>query len=372
MSLGTSAYKLGSGQTRWRVRVFHHGRQYKWSGFTTKTEAAAFYQDRKRDIREGRAFPSTETAHPVREPAAAVFARALEKDRALKSYGRQANYAEFWTVWCGRRPLSELTNAEVERGRAHLVKTGPYGRPSSVATANRYLAWLHKICRAEFLAGRLPSNPCVGLKLIERPAPEYEYSRDQMQALAKELGDQADYVYLAVLTGLRQGEQFRLRWADLDVSNHVGRLGHTKAGETQYFAISPEAAKIFERLKQQAGSSPWVFPAKTNAYSPLNVKNWYKWTFKRAASRAGLLISRTNGMTYHTLRHTFASWLQDAGASISEIQEAGRWKSYQAVKRYMKRKMHRVHTLVAKLPTCAEFVQSARSEEEAAPAHSES
>lgn len=346
---GVSEYRLGDGSKRWRVRLYHQGTQYKWSGFTTKGEASAWYQDRKRDIREGYAFPGPDATGIL---TGEILARYRAQSSNKKNVKNELPYAVFWTDRLGARPLQSVTSLDIEQARTHLLKIGYSARgPLSHATVNRYVAWLRHVCQIEVDGGRLARNPCAGLKFKERGAPEREYSDEQLAALSRELGDEAVYPAIAVMTGLRQGEQFRLRCDDLDLERGIGRLLETKSGETQFFAISSAAAALFRPLIDAARElgSPWVFPDPRDAAQPLNYRNWYKWRFVKAAARAGIKISRRDGHTWHTLRHTFASRLQDAGGDIRDIKTAGRWKSWGALDRYVKRKDDRVRALVERL-----------------------
>lgn len=351
---GLTSYRLRTGGTRWCVRLTYRGRAYKWMGFTSKTEARSWYQDRKRDAREGRPFPDEEDQEECsQETTAEVMAHYFLQATNKRNQKGERTYAAFWTAWCGDIPLSEVTPTLVDRARTHLLTVGHTTKPLSHATVNRYVAWMHHVCRREVLAGRLVANPCARLKFREPKAPEQEWSTSQEAALASALGDQADFLRLAILTGLRQGEQFGLQIDDLDLDRGVGRLRDTKSGETQFFVINSAASTIFRKLIREAKrrGSPWVFPHPRDPDRHLNGKAWYKWTFRRAAQRAGIIISRKAGLTWHTLRHTFASRLQDAGGDIRDIKEAGRWKSWQAMSRYMKRKQERVKALVEKLAT---------------------
>ena len=65
-------------------------------------------------------------------------------------------------------------------------------------------------------------------------------------------------------------------------------------------------------------------PGKDKAYEPYNE------TFKDAAERAGVA-----GVRWHDLRHTFATWLKNSGASVDEIMVKGGWLTREIVdKRY--------------------------------------
>jgi len=356
---GVIKYRLTDGSVRYRVRVYHGGRRYKWSGFVDPQEAALFYLSQKQAIRTG---------HPIqtaRDAGAGTMAELIDGylDQATnkRNLGGERVYGALWKEWLGADPPESVTAAKIDRGRAHLLKHGHCKGPLSHATVNRYVAWLHHLFKIEVDAERLAKNPCAvfvrsarqgGQKFTEPKAPEEEFSREEEAALARELGPYADVPTLAILTGLRQEELFGLQWPYLDFAQGRGRLPATKGGETQYFPLSPAAVAILRRLKARA-RGPWVFPHPTHPLQPVKPASWYSHVFKPAAARAGIVLSRKAGKTFHTLRHTFASRLQDEGANVDEIKAAGRWKTWRAMERYLKRKDARVAALVNKLGALA-------------------
>lgn len=354
---GVAKYQLTDGSVRYWVRIYHRGRQYKWRGFLVKQEAKAWYQDRKRDVRLGLPLPGR-TQDAITLTVTDVITRYLERAQDKKNVEGEGVYARFWIGWCGTLFPEQLTPERIDRARTQLMKHGNGRSPHSAATINRYVAWFHHVLKIEVDSGRLKQNPCAlfvrsakrgGQKLVESRAPEEEFSLAEEAALARALGPYADVPTFAIQTGLRQAEQFNLRWSDLDLAKGRGRIPMAKAGETQYFHLNSVAQAILQRVKQQAGTSPWVYPHPDDPTIPVNGKSWYNNVFKPAARRAGIVLSRKGGKTYHTLRHTFASRLQDAGGDIKDIKDAGRWKSWQALQRYTKRKDERVQALVEKL-----------------------
>ena len=61
-------------------------------------------------------------------------------------------------------------------------------------------------------------------KLVERLGPKY-----------------GPYARFAILTGLRQREQFFLEWSNVDLEKGLITLPMTKTGETQYIPLNEEA-----------------------------------------------------------------------------------------------------------------------------------
>lgn len=162
---GVSEYRLGDGSKRWRVRLYHQGTQYKWSGFTTKSEASAWYQDRKRDIREGYAFPGPDATGIL---TGEILARYRAQSSNKKNFKNELPYAVFWTDRLGVRPLQSVTSLDIEQARTHLLEIGYGARgPLSHATVNRYVAWLRHVthngqCLCVFLSLQRTSRVSMG------------------------------------------------------------------------------------------------------------------------------------------------------------------------------------------------------------------
>jgi integrase len=344
---GLFPYRLKGGTLLYGVRLYRHGVAYKWSGFPRKQEARDWYEDRRRDVREGRAFPGRRDTQTVRALIEQHLAQATNK----KSYVLDRAYATFWLASLGEQDQVDPLVSRIDAARTHLLTHGATRGPLSHATVNRYVAWLHHVFQDAVQKGFLDRNPCRGLKFTERKAPEVEFTEVEETAIARALGDQADYPTLAILTGLRQDEQFSLAWADLDLIRGIGKLHTPKGGEPQIFLINAGAAAIFHRLKQKAGASPWVFPHASDPHQHLHAKSWYNNVFKKACAAAGIVLSRKDGKTYHTLRHTFASRLQQAGVEVKDLKELGRWKSWKAMDRYLKRDVGRLRTAIEKIGT---------------------
>lgn len=344
---GLFPYRLTDGTRLYGVRLYRGGIAHKWSGFTRKQDARDWYEDRRRDVREGRPFPGRQgTARTVRQ----MIEHYLSQTTNKKSHRIELAYAAFWKKRIGARDQSagELMTT-IDEARSYLLTTGPYRGPISHATVNRYVAWLHHLFQDPVYKGQIARNPCRGLKFTEGKAPEVEFTEAEEAAMARALGEQADYPTLAILTGLRQDEQFSLAWADLDLPRGMGKLHDPKGGEPQIFLINAGAAAIFRRLKAKAGDSPWVFPHASDPSRHLHPKSWYNHVFKKACASAGIVLSRKDGKTYHTLRHTFASRLQQAGVEVKDLKDLGRWKSWKAMDRYLKRDVGRLRTAIERL-----------------------
>ena len=137
---------------------------------------------------------------------------------------------------------------------------------------------------------------------------------------------------LAILTGLRLGEQIRLKWSWINFEQGFITLPSTKAGGVQYVHLNTESQTILRSIHiqqmNQGICGHWVFPSKTQA-SHLDQRNFYSRIFVSAVKAVGL-----QDVTWHTLRHTFASRLAMAKYSEGTLAELLPHSSTDLVKRY--------------------------------------
>ena len=118
--------------------------------------------------------------------------------------------------------------------------------------------------------------------------------------------DHAPWARLAILTGLRQAEQFRLEWKNVDLDRGLLTLPTTKAGGVQYVHLNDEAKAILRGFDSWQRSK-WVFPSE-NPATPIDPRNFYSRVWMPAVKAAGI-----EWAMWHDLRHTFASRLAMEG-----------------------------------------------------------
>jgi integrase len=130
-------------------------------------------------------------------------------------------------------------------------------------------------------------------------------------------------VVLALATGARRGELLGLRWRDVDLERGTILLDDTKNGESRSLPLTGYALEVMCQYAQRSRSD-WVFPSQCGT-KPADIRRGWE----NAVERAGL-----EDFTFHSLRHTAASYLAMNGASLAEIAEVLGHKSLQVTKRY--------------------------------------
>jgi integrase len=92
---------------------------------------------------------------------------------------------------------------------------------------------------------------------------------------------------LALNTGMRGGEQYRLRWEDVNFRLGIITIPRSKHGERRYIPINSAAKIALEVLQRQADSSGYVIPG---AMAPRNKDP--RRTFEAAVGYSQLPVSR--------------------------------------------------------------------------------
>lgn len=132
-------------------------------------------------------------------------------------------------------------------------------------------------------------------------------------------------IHFIALTGVRRGECESLRWDEVDLDGTCLALGETKTGPS----LRPLSRVAFTMIERQDPISDFVFPAGPDAEGYQGLPGLWRTVQKAAriaaeasaaehgepAPKAGPL----DGVTLHSLRHSFAGIAEQLGATIPTI-----------------------------------------------------
>ena len=115
-----------------------------------------------------------------------------------------------------------------------------------------YLKALRHVLNKAVRDGKLDRNPFARVQLVKvRNGKTRFLTPEEESRLLEQLGlNYGPWARLAILTGLRLGEQMKLRWADVDFSLGLIALPETKAGKAQYAPLNEEAKGILRRRQR--------------------------------------------------------------------------------------------------------------------------
>ncbi len=112
----------------------------------------------------------------------------------------------------------------------------------------------------------------------------------------------ANIMRLALFTGMRRGELFRLRWNHVDFRNGIITLVDTKSGRDRRIPMNDAARDLLQRLPR---TSELVFPSR-NGRQRTDIRK----AVDKIKKAAGL---PSDFRPLHGLRHIYASTLASSG-----------------------------------------------------------
>jgi len=249
---------------------------------------------------------------------------SIETDR--KRLGKILPYIGHMKTSTLGRPTAA---GKIERILQDLARGNGRG-PLKGSTINRFHSLLSSVFTHARRQGLLKVNPLAdgSLPWSKESQIHVRYlGRDEQRRLLRVIREddpkKTIEVELAILTGLRRGEQFNAKWEDWKVKEGILYVAG-KSG-LRPVRISRAAGRCLRAMRKRAPRDQAFITPERNE-GPSDRRLW----FERAVKKAGL----SPAFRYHDLRHTFCSRLAQAGVSLLKIKELAGHKAYQTTLRY--------------------------------------
>jgi integrase len=213
--------------------------------------------------------------------------------------------------------ISEVTRQEIQAYVAHLTQAG-YA-PKSIDHVHDVLS---AVLRTAVKWGHLHENPARGVELptLRCIRPKWALTTSQAASLISALPSlPRTMVGLAILSGLRRGELFALRWKDIDeearlltvreaVYDGTFATPKTEAGARQIPLSETTLKSIAEWKAHVESTPPEALVFSTRMGTPISPNNVLRRFIFPACKRLGLPRA-----TWLTFRRTYSSWSHDRG-----------------------------------------------------------
>jgi integrase len=167
-------------------------------------------------------------------------------------------------------------------------------------------------------------NPCKGVTFpIPNNARQRFLSQDEVARLLEALRLRSPQVAriatMSLYGGLRLGEVLALTWSNVDLKNGIIMVQDTKNSESRPIFITDPIRQVIKELKP-GGPDELLFKSKTG--NPLQwLSKSFAATVKELKLNDGISDPREK-VTFHSLRHTYASWAVMAGVPLYIVGKA--------------------------------------------------
>lgn len=206
-------------------------------------------------------------------------------------------------------PLSEISNQEIKHYLLELLQT-QHSEASVSQTVSALKIFFTKIC------GRSDAVDGIPRPKKEKKLPDI-LSREEVIRLLQTLTNpkHKTILYLVYSSGLRVGEVVRLKVNDIDRERELIHVRQAKGKKDRYTLLSHTALKVLEEYARQERLQTWLFPS-TGRNKHMTERSVQK-IFEKAREAAKL----RKKVSVHSLRHSFATHLLEAGTDLRYIQE---------------------------------------------------
>lgn len=249
-----------------------------------------------------------------------IYYPAISQEKKKAAHVREESLFRLWIgPVMGQKPFKDISAFDLERLKKTMLKTGR--APRSVEYALTTLGQIFRHAeRFGYFQGPIPTTQVKKLKFDNKRVRFL--SQEEAHTLLALLQETSPGAYtkalLSIHCGLRAGEIFSLTWKDVDLDHGLITLLDTKSGRTRTVSMTGDIKAIFYQM-EPGNKMDLVFPARGGGKSTQISK-----AFSRAVEKAGFnegIDDRRQRVTFHTLRHTFASWLVMDGISLYEVKE---------------------------------------------------
>jgi len=201
------------------------------------------------------------------------------------------------------------------------------------ATYNRYKAAISKAYKLGLAEDYVSVNPA---RLVpqkkENPGKIRfltEAEENKLRTVIKTKRPHCIYQFdVAIHTGMRKGNQFTVEWSQVDFPAETIHLDETKNGTSHTVHLNPTALESLKALRAAYEHRKLQFPTLFFDKQNTPIHDPREW-FKVSCEEAGI-----EGVTWHTLRHTFASRLVMAGVDLRTVQVLMNHKTIAMTARY--------------------------------------
>ena len=258
----------------------------------------------------------------------------LERDKKPGSIKAEKILFEKWIKpVIGKKSFKDILALDFERIKKNMQDSKK--SPSSIKYAFAVSRQIWNMASRDRLIARESPTKNVKTPKIDNRRTRF-LTHDEADLLLENLAEKSQQIHdmaiLSLHTGMRASEIFKLTWGNVDVSQSLIQIMDAKGG-SRTAHMTDEVLKMFKRLKKgRPGPNTLVFKDR-NGKRIKQISN----SFDRAVNDLGLNDGATDHrqkVLFHTLRHTFASWLVQNGETLYTVQKLMGHASIAMTERY--------------------------------------
>ncbi len=337
MSNSSKLYLFKRNNGIYYVGYFHEGKKrWKSTGCTQKSEATKSFVQFREFLNSKQSAVTLSKFIKDFIP----FAKVNYSKCTVEFYEQSLERLKFTTKDCS---LASITMQHLDQYKVNRIS-----EQKSPSTVNRELQALRAAMNTAVNWKLIQANPFANMNQVQVPevTPTY-FSKQDFQALLNAISEEwlRELIVFAVLTGMRRGELINLRWQDVDLHRKLIHIQSnptfkTKQGKKRVVPMNEVVYNLLHSKAEKARSE-YIF----------NLKG-FKINDDHASKKLKKYVAETKldgKLHFHSLRHTFASWLVQDGVSLYEVQKLLGHSSIKVTQIYSHLQPEGLHSTVNKI-----------------------
>ncbi|MBO4284802.1 MAG: site-specific integrase [Alphaproteobacteria bacterium] len=268
--------------------------------------------------------------------------KGVKSPRGIKI--ERMNYDNHIKPFIGFFSIRSVGLEDIEEIKQTMVEAlNEVGQPKyAPATINHVLKLLRHLFNVAISRGRTDKNPTKNIDFLPVDNERLRFlNREEAALLLKELNKAKavsenavgahyyrkyktnqtyEMAVIALNCGCRKGELLALRAADVNFNSGFLTIRKTKNHKSRNLPLTNDMVKILKRRISELGLSgeQYIFQSQ-DGRGLKKISEKYQETADRLFNQG--LKDRQLRVVFHTLRHTFASWLVSAGVDLYTVKE---------------------------------------------------
>lgn len=258
----------------------------------------------------------------------------IQKEKKINTYQREESLFRVWIDKnIGHLSFKKITQSDIENIFYDIVESG-----KSIRTAEYALTTLKQIWREAKDSGYASEMAVLSKSLRKRISQNNNarirfLSHAEADTLLEEIKRRSEDLYektlISLHCGLRAKEIFILTWSKVDLEHGILNIIDSK-GKDRSVHMSEQVKEVMQS-KIKGNPDELVYPGREN-----KVSGQISQVFREVANQLFNqgVTDRRERVTFHTMRHSCASWMVMQGISLYLVQKVLGHSTIQVTERY--------------------------------------
>jgi site-specific recombinase XerD len=249
-----------------------------------------------------------------------IYYPIAKTNKKAESYrGEEGNYRNWLGPSLGNIPLRNIKPIHLERVKQEMIASKKAPRTIQHVFATFRQIW--NMARRDDLVERESPTKHVRIPKVNNKRTRF-LSEAEADSLLEELRERSLQLHhmslLSLHTGMRFGEICKLTWKDVDRKLRFVSVRDAKGDKDRVVFLTDETREVISRLDRGKPDEYVFTDAKGKKIE--QVSNAFTRAVKKLRLNEGI-TDRRDRVSFHTLRHTFASWHVQGGTDLYVLQK---------------------------------------------------